>query len=176
MKKLIWSAAVMCLWVGAAVAQTGNKKSKAITKTKAIKAGAKDSSIVLINSSANAAYGKNKATNLYIADPTIRIYNNRSFTDAKPDNARAIIGIPKLRTGVVHGQMIFYSTTSATSGTSTGSGAVGTGTSLGNVGTSGAGIGVNGKNPYAGPGIYGTRVISDLRPKAAWAKPSTTNQ
>ena len=43
-----------------------------------------------------------------------------------------------------------------TIGSSTGPGSVGTGTSIGTMGTSGNGLGVNGKNPYAGPNIYGT--------------------
>jgi hypothetical protein len=63
----------------------------------------------------------------------------------------------------VGNHIIFHNTTATNSGTATGSGAVGTGSSIGASGTSGATMGVNGKNPYAGPGIYGTRVGNDLR-------------
>ena len=172
MKKLMGCAAVMCLWIGTAMAQTGAKKSKSTVKAQA----KTEQRTVLTSNSANAAYDKSSASRLYIADPAIRVYNNRGFATARPDAGKAIIGIPKWRTGIAHGQVIFYSTTSATSGTSTGSGTVGTGTSLGNVGTSGAGMGVNGKNPYAGPGIYGTRVINDRRTNAAWTKPAPSGQ
>lgn len=102
-------------------------------------------------SSSNAAAGRQR-----ISDPTIRALNERAFSHTAPEiEGSGIIGMPKLAYGVANGRILFRSTDAPTSGTSTGSGSVGTGTNAGPVGTAGNTIGVNGKNPYAGPGIYG---------------------
>lgn len=104
------------------------------------------------------AYGRNAAPagRLQISDPTIRALNERAFSRTMPEvEGSGIIGMHKLAYGVANGHILFRSTDAPTSGTSTGSGSVGTGTNVGPVGTAGHAIGVNGKNPYAGPGIYG---------------------
>jgi hypothetical protein len=175
MKKLIWCVGMVVFFAGTTEAQTKGKK-KVRMATKSVAAQTKtpaNTEVSLTSIGSYAARGAGSAERLAIADPTINTFNTRVFTGARMDNERAIIGLPKIRTGLANGHILLYPTTSATSGTNTGSGTVGTGTSIGNVGTNEAGIGVNGKNPYAGPGIYGTRVINDLRPHSALAKPVT---
>jgi hypothetical protein len=133
-------------------------------KKKNKKTAEKTTVISLNSSSANAAFADRSTVNsLRIADPTIRWYN--SMYDYRHPNGNSVIGVPKLNSGIAHGRLIFYPTSSAGSGSFTGSGSVGTGTSIGSIGTNGAVIGVNGKNPFAGPGIYGSRVLNDMREK-----------
>lgn len=112
---------------------------------------------VLSSTGAYSAYGNSSAAGrLQISDPTIRTLNERAFSRTAPEvNGSGIIGMPKLAYGVANGHILFRSTDAPTLGTSTGSGSVGTGTNVGSVGTAGNALGVNGKNPYAGPGIYG---------------------
>jgi hypothetical protein len=113
---------------------------------------------VLSSTGSYSAYGTPavEAGRLQISDPTIRTFNERAFSRTTPAiEGSGIIGMPKLAYGVANGHILFRSTDAPTSGTSTGSGSVGTGTNVGPVGTAGNAIGVNGKNPYAGPGIYG---------------------
>lgn len=113
---------------------------------------------VLTSSGTYNAYGSSDAAagRLQIADPVIKSLNVRAYSRTVPEvEGSGIIGMPRLAYGVANGHILFRSTDAPTSGTSTGSGSVGTGTNVGPVGTAGHAIGVNGKNPYAGPGIYG---------------------
>lgn len=174
MKKIILSIAIILPAI-AVWGQADHVNKKTITKAKIsrheiAKKKEMQPAVALLNSTNHQAYRTEVATNFYIADPTIQRFNSRAFNEGR-GNGRAIIGIPKIRTGVAHGHLLFYSTNSATPGTNTGTGTVGSGSSLGNVGTNGAGMGVNGKSPNAGPGIYGTRVLSDLRPESKSLKP-----
>lgn len=117
-----------------------------------------DNTTVLSSIGNYNAYGSADAPSghLRISDPTIRTLNERAFSRTTPEiNGSGIIGMPKLAYGVANGHILFRSTDAPTSGTGTGSGSVGTGTNVGPVGTAGQAIGVNGKNPYAGTGIYG---------------------
>jgi hypothetical protein len=152
MKKLILSAGMVLLLSAGAAAQAKKKakpaKEKEVATTR------------MEHTSANAAKATMGATRSFcIADPVVNFYNGRA-TGAIPDEdvSRPVIGMPRLRYGVAHGRLLFYNTTGNTNGGNTGGGSVGTGTSLGSVGMSGVASGVNGKNPYAGPGIYGNRV------------------
>ena len=125
----------------------------------------------------NAPLGQQK---LSIADPVIRTLNERADASAGVDvPGSGILGMPKLTYGIARGQILLRSTVAPSIGTSTGSGSVGTGTNVGAIGTAGNSIGVNGKNPYAGPGIYGlpltdetgTRVtVESSRPKGVRRK------
>jgi hypothetical protein len=65
------------------------------------------------------------------------------------------IGISKHAYGYRNGRLLLRTSGATSSGTITGSGAVGTGSSLGNIGSTGAGIGLNGKTPDAGSGMWG---------------------
>lgn len=127
-------------------------------------ATAEETLVSMNSTTANAAFAdRNSLHSFHIADPTIRWYN--AMYDYRHPDGNAVIGLPKLSNGIAHGKIIFYPTNATGSGSFTGNGSVGTGTSIGNIGTNGSVIGVNGKNPYAGPGVYGTRVLSDLREK-----------
>jgi hypothetical protein len=172
MKKLLLAFWMIAFCSYNASAQ--QKKHKRVTKAahtaqlaakKKTKQAPENTAVISLNStSANAAYAdRAKANNFRIADPTIRWYN--MMYDYRHPNGNSVIGIPKLSNGIAHGRIIFYPTSSAGSGSYTGSGSVGTGSSLGSIGTNGSVIGVNGKNPYAGPGIYGSRVLNDMRDK-----------
>ena len=179
MKKWILSFTIFCLCSSVAVAQTGTKKGAAKRQSSAprkAKLAVADTSFMLMSTGSNNALRETATSRYTIADPTIRTFNTRAFTNVVPDDEKAIIGIPKIRTGIAHGRILFYPTTSATSGANTGSGTVGTGSSLGIVGTSGAGLGVNGKNPYAGPSIYGTPIVSDIQRPSASSRPVNYKQ
>ncbi|RYZ21788.1 MAG: hypothetical protein EOO16_11685 [Chitinophagaceae bacterium] len=152
MKKLILSAG-MVLLLGAGASAQAKKKANAPKR-------AETPTVRLEQSSANAAKAPvGNARAFSISDPVVNFYNGRvSGSIPDEDVSRPVIGMPKLRYGVAHGRLLFYNTTGNSNGGNTGNGSVGTGTSLGSVGTSGVASGVNGKNPYAGPGIYGNRV------------------
>jgi hypothetical protein len=155
MKKLLLSAG-MILVLGAAANAQEKSKGKTSKTT--------DSPVRLEQTSSYAAKAPARRS-FTIADPVINFYNGR-VSGAIPDEdvARPIIGMPKLRYGVAHGHLLFYNTTSTSNGGNTSSGSVGTGTSSGSLGSSSATTGVNGKNPYSGPGIYGNRVRLSGRP------------
>jgi hypothetical protein len=103
---------------------------------------------------------------LSIADPVIRTLNDRAYSPSGVEvPGSGILGMPKLTYGIARGHIIFRSTNAPTMGTSTGSGSVGTGTNVGALGASGNSIGVNGKNPYAGPGIYGLPLTDETGTK-----------
>lgn len=156
MKKLILSAGVILMLSVSAVAQ-GNKNSRAAApKAKAVR---------LQSTSANEAKAPVAERSFSIADPVVNFYNGRvAGTIRDNDVDRPVIGMPRLRNGVAHGHLLFYNTTSPNMGGNTGSGSVGTGSSTGSIGTSGAASGVNGKNPFSGPGMYGNRVQGTGRP------------
>jgi|GEM_PF-1033279 len=96
--------------------------------------------------------GDNKS----IADPVLRTLNNRANGATVDIDFREFMQIGRGTYGLKHGHILLRPNGSTTSGGITGSGTVGTGSSLGNVGVHGTAIGVNGKNTYSGPGMWGT--------------------
>jgi len=70
-------------------------------------------------------------------------------------NSEFSADIPKNAFGFHNGRLLLHTSGATSSGTITGSGAVGTGSSLGNIGSTGSGIGLNGKTPDAGTGMWG---------------------
>ncbi|MFL5771785.1 MAG: hypothetical protein ACJ75F_01420 [Flavisolibacter sp.] len=70
-------------------------------------------------------------------------------------NSEFSADIPKNAYGFHNGRLILHTSGATSSGTITGSGVVGTGSSLGNIGSTGSGIGLNGKTPDAGTGMWG---------------------
>lgn len=171
--KKIMCAGMFLLCVGAVQAQTvkagkkpaaNNTISTSAKKTTIAKQTKDAASMNTTSGSAvsignYAAYPPAVNKGLYIADPTIRTLNER----AASGRSAKIIGVPKLTYGVANGNIIFYNTGANTSGSYTGSGAVGTGTSVGRAGAVGPAMGVNGKSPYAGPGVWGTTIGVDYR-------------
>lgn len=192
MKQVIVCISFLMIGALAADAQTkgktGAKKGQVTKSTPVAKKGqgrknldinnntTRGSTTVLNSMGSYKAYGSPGAAadRLQIADPTIRTLNERAFSRTVPEiEGSGIIGMPKLAYGVANGHILFRSTDAPTSGTSMGSGSVGTGTNVGPVGTAGHAIGVNGKNPYAGPGIYGLPITDEnfTRASAEGARP-----
>lgn len=113
---------------------------------------------VLLNSTTNnAAYGGTTAQRFSIADPTINALNRQAAGNAPVVSESGVVGMPRRTYGFANGKILLRPTTAPTSGTVYGSGSVGTGTTIMGVGTGENALGVNGKNPYAGPWLWGSR-------------------
>lgn len=92
-----------------------------------------------------------------INDPVVRTMNARANGALSTLNYKDFMGVGRGTYGVANGHILLRSTGSTTSGGITGSGSVGSGSSTGSAGIHGAVVPtVNGKNPYAGPGMWGT--------------------
>jgi hypothetical protein len=103
-----------------------------------------------------AAMANRDTANLFIADPVIQAYNMRSNGANVRLSGSGVIGMPRGSYGFANGQVLLRSTGATSIGGITGSGSVGTGSTPGSPGTSGSALGVNGKNVYAGPSIWGS--------------------
>jgi hypothetical protein len=169
MKNLVILLAFMVLCVGASFAQPRNQKgvkkeqSRKVTKISKKRKDANKMigpqiSTSLVDNSTHAGKAKEYASApLKITDATVNMLNQRAKGMGFPISGSGILGMPKVTYGIAKGKLLLRTTDAPTIGSSTGPGSVGTGTSIGTMGTSGNGLGVNGKNPYAGPNIYGTR-------------------
>lgn len=144
-----------------------NKKEYKLNRSNPVNANLNNTTILNSTGTYKALGNPKSGTGqLMISDPTIRTLNQRAnmpYTSDVPGSG--IIGMPKLTYGIANGQIIFRNSVAPTLGTSTGSGAVGTGTNVGAMGTGGNVMGVNGKNAYAGPGIYGLPINNVTGPK-----------
>jgi hypothetical protein len=157
MKKIILCSVVLLSFTTIISAQVKKKypvKQVKITKVNPVqqyKATEIQPGITTLSSTGTyPAYGRTQGQVFSISDPVIRAFN---------ENNGSVLGVSKLRYGVIHGHMIFYPTSTTSSGSSTGSGSVGTGSSIGNIGMNESALGANGKNPYAGPAMYGTGIL-----------------
>gem|GEM_PF-4664780 len=153
----------VCLLAGsllrAGAQQTSKKPAKA---PPARDRGETTAPVRMEHQSAGAAHSLRSFS---IADPVVNHFQDRLSGRVQTETLeRPVIGMPRMRYGVANGRLLFYNNSAPSSGGNTGSGSVGTGTSVGVMGSSGNTSGVNGKNPYAGPGIYGNRVIGRERP------------
>jgi hypothetical protein len=150
-------------------AQTGSKpmKKKAVTpkpstvETTRHKETIQQESVSLNAVSNNQAHANTDMSSFTISDPTIRALNQRAAGYDVPLGPSGILGMPKRKYGFASGKLLLRSTTAPSSGTNYGSGAVGTGTSIMGVGTGEGAIGVNGKNPYAGPWLWGGKLPTE---------------
>lgn len=137
---------VMCVMVVSSLAvqaQTTNER------------GSRPSAAALGLSHTGTYAAKQDAPVYFIADPVTRaLMEGTNGADIRKNSE--IAGISKRAYGFANGLIMLRSSGAASSGTVSGSGSVGTGTTPGTAGMHGAGIGVNGKNPYAGVGIWGT--------------------
>jgi hypothetical protein len=175
MKKIaIFCLLVMMGYAPAVSAQTKGKagttekatQQPATVKRSAATAQAPSADTVTLSSiSANQAYGTTQGQ-LSISDPTIRGLNEQAAGSTGVVSPSGIVGMPRRAYGFNNGRILLRKTTSLSSGTSFGSGAVGTGTSLLGVGAGENAIGVNGKNPHAGPSLWGSRVPYQYQPLA----------
>lgn len=168
MKKFIWCAGILLILNSTVEAQTKNKKTTTKTTPPKKASTKKGSTTQLVTTSANAAKApaipqsslgwRNTplpANNWQIADPVVRTLNERA-NGATTTDFKEFMGVGRGTYGVANGRILLRPNGATTSGGITGSGAVGTGSTPGGVGTHGVSLGVNGKNPYAGPAIWGT--------------------
>lgn len=194
MKRIIMGAGLLLMLTIGAEAQTKGKtgvkkqqafRSKNVTNKTVVQKNLTNNynkpeggTTVLNSTGTYKAYGgtNREAAQLQISDPVVRTLNERAAAPADASvPGSGIMGMPKLTYGIAHGHLLFRSTDAPTLGTSTGSGSVGTGTNVGPVGTAGNALGVNGKNPYAGPGIYGLPIRDDNFTQTLIDKANTQN-
>lgn len=172
MKKILL-AAVLCLsfsLVGYTQTQSkkGIKKTPAATKTSTFKQAAKKDQLkntASYKAKSKAPFSmpiprdKRKETEampvLQVSDPVILALSERKKGNYTNKSLKDITGAGKGAYGIVGGQIVLVPAGARTSGSFTGSGAVGTGTSPGVVGAEGHYMGLNGKNPYSGSGLFG---------------------
>ena len=166
MKKLLLCAGIFLMIGETTSAQAGTKKKT--TKTPA-PTSTQNKSVKL--ESTNSYSAKKPAiprsgqgwlstptgsTNYQIADPVVRTLNERANGANTAIDFREFLGVGRGMYGIANGQILLRPNGTTTSGGITGSGAVGTGSTPGGAGMHGTALGVNGKNPYAGPGMWGT--------------------
>lgn len=144
---------------GEAEAQAGKKtpaKQKVRKANTAARPAATAANTVSLTSvSANQAFAEDRLT---IADPTIRMLRRQAAGNEAIVSSSGIVGMPKRSYGFANGKILLRPTTAPSSGTMYGSGSVGTGTTISGLGTAENTIGVNGKNPYAGPWLWGSKI------------------
>jgi hypothetical protein len=159
MRRIILCAGILVMLSYSAEAQTKTKK----TTTN------KTNTTTLVNTSTNAAKApaipksslgwRNTpvmSSNWQIADPIVRTLNERANGASTTIDFKDFMGVGRGTYGVANGHILLRPNGATTSGGITGSGAVGTGSTPGGIGIHGASLGVNGKNPYAGPAMWGT--------------------
>ena len=143
--------------------KTVSKKSTAAKNTNVPASKEKKEDVVsLTSTSSNQAYSETDTVaaagrRFSIADPTINILNQRANGSNVPVSSSGVVGMPRGAYGFANGKILLRPTTATSSGTLYGSGAVGTGTTIMGVGAGENSLGVNGKNPYAGPWLWGTK-------------------
>lgn len=111
----------------------------------------------LVTAAVNEADGESSRP-LSIADPTIRLLNQRASGSNSQISSSGIVGMPNGAYGLLDGKLLLRPSTATSSGTPYGSGSVATGTTIMGIGTGANTPGLNGKNPYAGPGFWGTKL------------------
>lgn len=94
---------------------------------------------------------------LRIYNPTVRALNNRTeYGNTRLFGDQSLLALPKGTYGYANGQIWLRSTGATSIGGITGNSSVGNGSSSGGVGAASNVLGVNGKNPYAGPAMWGS--------------------
>ena len=152
------------------------KKPAKKTNNKANTTESRQETVTLNSVSASEAYGS-VSRYFTIADPTINALNMQANGSDIKISSSGIAGMPKLAYGLANGKILLRNTTATSSGTIYGSGAVGTGTTIAGIGTSENAIGVNGKNPYAGPWLWGSKQpVHNVPLKTTNNKQSTNNR
>ena len=142
---------VLCAWLGL----DAGAQQKGKTPGKKTATATKKNATVPVQLQHTRAYPARATGVPQIADPTIHLMRARA---SGADVDLGDLELPKGTNGFANGHIILKPAGARSTGTTTGSGSVGTGTSPGSIGTSGPAMGVNGKNPYAGHGIYGTGI------------------
>ncbi|HYH15463.1 MAG TPA: hypothetical protein VD794_09590 [Flavisolibacter sp.] len=176
MKRVILCAG---LFIGAINMVEAQTKSTATKKTSTKKTEAKQSTQRLESSSSHEAkapaiprsslgwQNTPAAENGYqITDPILRTLNARANGANSTIEFKELVGVGRGTYGVANGRILLRPTGSTTPGGITGTGSVATGSSPGGPGIHGTVPTVNGKNPYAGPSMWGTTgtgIGSDFR-------------
>lgn len=109
------------------------------------------SELIILSSENDYLANSVPSSTLHRSMDTINLIRHQSY-DLNSDFSTYI---PKNAYGFHKGRLLLHTTGATSSGTITGSGVVGTGSSLGNIGSTGSGIGLNGKTPQAGSGMWG---------------------
>ena len=122
------------------------------------KKAANTDSVSFNSISSYQAYGTPAARPFSIADPTINALRQQAGGNTTLVSSSGIVGMPRRSYGFANGKILLRNTTATSSGTTFGSGAVGTGTTLLGSGTGENAISVNGKSPYAGTSLWGSRL------------------
>lgn len=159
MRRSLLLTSVFCL--GLTLASNAQTKSKATARKSAETFNAKQAATDTASFEAtdtNQAFG-NSGNRYYIADPVVRALSQRAAGGKMPISSSGIVGMPRRAYGFANGKILLRSTTAPSSGTMYGSSSVGTGTSITGLGTGENVPGVNGKNPYAGASLWGTRPV-----------------
>lgn len=174
MKKIVLAGLALSLISATALAQKQPAKANATTKKTATAkrsktAPASNEPVVLVNTTNHAAAAPD--TTLRITDPTIQTFNLRASGAEVPAAQSGIMGLPKGTYGFANGRLFLRKTSASSSGTGYGSGAVGTGTSIQSSATGEATLGVNGKSPDAGAGMWGDKQpVKPIQPKPSTDK------
>jgi hypothetical protein len=123
-----------------------------------------DRTYILSNSTSHSAYlAPSAGTTLQISDPVVRTLNARANGANIRVSGSGVIGMPRGSFGFANGHITLMPSGARTSGTQTGSGATATGTSPGSAGSFGPAMGLNGKSPYEGPGLWSSAHPFTLR-------------
>lgn len=157
-----------------AIAQKGNqvrqqKKAKQNTATAREmqrKNTTDPDTVSLLSIGRNEAYDSNFGKHFTITDPTINALQQQAYGNTRIVSPSGVVGMPRRAYGFSNGKILLRPTTAPSSGTLYGSGSVGTGTSLMGLGAGERAIGVNGKNPYSGTWLWGSKSpIRNLPPQ-----------
>ena len=126
-------------------------KAKATSSLSREKLNPLHSDLIILSSENSYPAWAGSGTNLSLSMDTPNMKRPQSYNL----NSDYSTYVPRNAYGFHNGRLLLHSTGATSSGTITGSGAVGTGSSLGNIGSTGSGIGLNGKTPDAGSGMWG---------------------
>ena len=168
MKRLVLCVGVFIGLLNTAEAQakkaTTNKPQSTVQKTpvknntnKLISSGSYEAKAPAIPQSSLGWQNTPTISNSFqINDPIVRTLNARANGANTTVDVKELLGVGRGTYGVANGRILLRSTGSTTSGGITGSGAVATGSTPGSAGIHATVPTVNGKNPYAGPSMWGT--------------------
>jgi len=136
----------------AAKSSSTNKNTKKLESTSAYEAKAP----ALPKSSLGWQNTPATTNSFRINDPIIRTLNAKAHGANVPIDFKEFLGVGRGAYGIANGRIMLRPTGSTTSGGITGSGSIATGSTPASAGIHATVPTVNGKNPYAGPGMWGT--------------------
>lgn len=160
MKRLILCAGIFIGTISVAEAQSKKEDQLKQSPNKAIRLESSSAAEAKAPALPKSSFGWNnvpaQSNPYWIADPIISTLNARAHGATTTMDFKELMGIGRGAYGIADGQIMLRPTGSTTAGGITGSGAIATGSTPGSPGMHAAVPMVNGKNPYAGPGMWGT--------------------